>query len=281
VTNPSAKERARADSSVRLEPYPSAVYGFLGLRHSDRTGRPHPILSDRGVRQALTHAIDRETLIKAVLGPDAAVPPGPMSRAIWIWDASVRTLPYDTARANRILDSLGWSHGAGGNRSRGGRELSVAILVPSTSGVRRQLAEGIQEMWRRVGVRASVTAVDFPVFQERLARSQFDAMIGAWLDEPSPRTLVDQWTRAGFDVLNYGRYANPTFDSLLAAASSARTAQAAKPIWKQAIEVLNDDAGAVFLYTPTSVAVLSRRVSGVTIDPFSWLAAVSLWQVGP
>jgi hypothetical protein len=53
-----------------------------------------------------------------------------------------------------------------------------------------------------VGVEATVTAVDFPVFQQRLARGRFDSYIGAWLDEPSPRSLADQWTRAGWSALN-------------------------------------------------------------------------------
>jgi peptide/nickel transport system substrate-binding protein len=204
-----------------------------------------------------------------------------MSRALWIWDPGIRTLDYDTARAVRLLDSLGWSRGARGVRARGGRELAIAILVPSTSGVRRQLAEGIQEMWRRIGVAASVTAVDFPVFQERLSKSNFDAMIGAWLDEPSPRGLADQWTRRGFEVQNYGRYDNRTFDSLFIAASDARTPSAAGPLWHQAMSVLNEDAAAVFLYTLTNAAVRSRRLTGATIDPFSWMSTVAGWRLSP
>ncbi|MEZ4455255.1 MAG: peptide ABC transporter substrate-binding protein [Gemmatimonadales bacterium] len=281
VTSPSARERAGRDSAVTALPYASAVYGYLGFQLENAAGRPHPVLADRQVRQALTHAIDRATLVHAVIGADAAVPPGPMSRASWIWNDSVKTLGFDAARAGALLDEAGWRPGAAGIRRRGTARLAVDILVPSTSTARRQLAEGVQQMWKDVGVAATITAVDFPVFQQRLSEGRFDAMVGAWLDNPSPRSLEDQWTRAGFGGRNYGRYDSPAFDRLFAAASAARTPAAGAPLWREALDTLNADAPAVFLYNPTNVAVASRRLAGVTIDPFSWLAEVGSWMKNP
>ncbi|MFN0181107.1 MAG: ABC transporter substrate-binding protein [Gemmatimonadales bacterium] len=278
VTNPAARERAQQDSGLILRPYPSAVYGYLGFRHHDEAGLPHPVLSDAALRRALAAAIDRAAVVKAVLGPEAAVPEGPMSRALWLW----RDQPVagaDTAAASRLLDSLGWTRGSGQVRARGGRRLTVDILVPATSGVRRALAQGIQEMWRTIGIDATVTAVDFPVFQERLQQGKFDAMIGAWLDEPSPRGLAEAWGRSGWGQRNQGRYANPTFDSLAAVAMAAPTVDRARSAWHAAIDRLNRDAAAVFLYTPTSVAVMTDRVASLPIDPFSWLSQARNWRM--
>ncbi len=281
VTSPSARERASGDSAIALQPYPSAVYGYLGYRIADAKDAPHPILGDRRVRQALTHAVDRAPLIKTVIGPDAAVPPGPMSRALWIWNDSVTTLGFDTTRADRLLDDAGWRRGPNGARTRAGRALAVDILVPATSTARRQLAEGIQQMWRNRGIAATITAVDFPIFQERLAQGRYDAMIGAWLDEPSPRALAIQWTRHGLGVLNHGRYQSATFDSLFQTALDAPTVAAARPLWRAALDTLNADAPAIFLYTPTNVAVASRRLGQLTVDPFSWLHEVGRWRKTP
>ncbi len=278
LTSPSAKERARADTSVALIPYPSAVTGFLGFRLADAHDVPHPILADRAVRQALTLSLERPPLVKAVLG-DAVVPPGPISRAIWIWSDSVRVLGYEPARANRMLDSAGWRRGSDSIRVKAGKKLALDILVPSSSGVRRQLAEAIQQQWKAAGVVATITAVDFPVFQERLGQGRYDAMIGAYLDEPSPRGLANQWTRAGFGALNQGRYDNPRFDSLFTKATLVLDVSTARRLWRQALDSLNADPPAIFLYTPTNVAVASKRVTGVTIDPFSWLASATQWRV--
>jgi ABC-type transport system substrate-binding protein len=75
--------------------------------------------------------------------------------------------------------------------------LRFEILVPATSVTRKNAAVALQEAWRKVGAQVSVAAVEFPVFQKRLAEGKFDAYIGAYLDEPSPRGLADQWTAAG------------------------------------------------------------------------------------
>ncbi len=281
ATSPSARQRARSDSSLQLVAYPSAVYGFLGFRLADAAGRPDPILADRVIRQALTHAIDRRSLVAAVIGEDAVVPPGPLSRAAWIWNDSIRILGFDVERAAALFDQAGWPRGADGMRRRAGRPLAIDILVPSTSPARRQLGEGIQQMWRQAGVAATITAVDFPIFQERLATGRFEAMIGAWLDEPKPTGLVDQWTRAGIGRLNHGRYHSPAFDGLVSRALAARSPEASRALWREAMDTLNLDAPAVFLYTPTNLMVASTRLSGLVVDPYSWLHRVTSWQKTP
>ena len=118
------------------------------------------------------------------------------------------------------------------------------------------------------------------MFQERLGRRRFDSYIGAWLDEPSPRGLVDQWTRAGWDALNYGRYANPVFDSLFSRARALADPAAARAAYREAMDTLNADAPAVFLYTPANAAAVSRRIGNVEIDPYSWLSGIPDWRLG-
>jgi ABC-type transport system substrate-binding protein len=136
-------------------------------------------------------------------------------------------------------------------------------------------------MWRGVGARPSITTVDFPVFQQRLGAGKFDSYIGAWLDDPSTRGLADQWTRAGWQGLNYGRYGNPVFDRLFERATAETDPARARQLYREAMDTLNADAPALFLYTPTNTAAVSRRVAGVEIDPYSWLSGLPGWRVRP
>jgi peptide/nickel transport system substrate-binding protein len=167
-------------------------------------------------------------------------------------------------------------------RRRGDRRLAFDILVPNTSASRRQLAVQLQEAWRRLGAEVTVTAVDFALFQERIGRGRFDSYIGAWLDEPTPRALVDQWGRAGWAAINYGRYANPVFDSLVAQAGREGAVPQAAMLYRQAIDTLNADVPAIFLYAPVNVAVASDRIENVEIDPYSWARGLRAWKAtGP
>jgi len=270
--SPDRARRVAADSTLSTVSYPSATYGFLGYRISG--GRnPNP-LAEREVRRGLNMAIDRQTIATAIYGPGAKAPPGPMSQLLWIWDDSVRVLPYDTAAAARTLDAAGWTRGRDGIRRNGRERLTFDILVPATSLGRRRLAEALQEQWRSAGVAATVTAVDFPVFMERLGQGRFDSYIGAWLDEPSPRGLEDQWTTDGIGALNYGGYSNPVFDRLFREALAAHGIGAARRAWRATFDTLNADAPALFLYAPVNVAAVPRGIDGLTVNPYSWLSGL-------
>ena len=276
---PDRRARVAADSTLRLVSYPSAAYGFLGFQIAggSRAG-PHPVFRDAATRRALAMAVDRGTLARSVFGPDAKAPPGPMSQLLWLWSDSIRTLPFDTVAADRALDAAGWRRtDSATTRQRGSQALAFDILVPSTSPTRRQLAVAVQSMWQAVGAAVTVTAVDFPVFQERLGAGDFDSYIGAWLDEPSPRGLAEQWTRAGWAALNYGHYDNPRFDALFRRAARARTPADAGRLYREAMDTLNADAPAIFLYAPANAAVVSRRLDGVEIDPYSWISGLRRW----
>jgi peptide/nickel transport system substrate-binding protein len=277
---PERAQRAAADSTLRLISYPSAAYGFLGFNLYDRQRLgPHPLLADRETRRGLALGVDRWVLARSVFGEEAKAPPGPMSRLLWIWSDSIRTLPYDSAAASKTLDAAGWRLREGESvRRRGSQRLGFDILVPSTSGSRRQLAVQLQETWRRLGAEVTVTAVDFAVFQQRLGQGRFDSYIGAWLDEPTPRGLADQWGRSGWTAINYGRYANPRFDSLLAQAGREPGLEKSSALYRQAMETLNADAPAIFLYAPANAAVVARRIEKVVIDPYSWASGLRDWK---
>ena len=202
-----------------------------------------------------------------------------MSQLLWIWNDSIATLPFDRDAAARELDAAGWRVGEDGVRVRNGRRLAFDILVPSTSAARRQLATVLQEMWRAVGAAVTVTAVDFPVFQERLGQGRFDSYIGAWLDEPSPRGLADQWTRQGWAALNYGHYANPAFDSLFARASrtatSPRRAARTARRWTRSTPTRRRCSSSRRPTRPWC----RRRVRDVEINPYSWASGLRNWRV--
>jgi peptide/nickel transport system substrate-binding protein len=278
---PARVARVAADTNAQLIRYPSAAYGFLGFRLSDAKGRRHPVLGDRALRRALAMGIDRQRLAVGIFGPGTAAPPGPMSQLLWINGVGIQVLPFDSAATVRALDSLDWRTGVDGVRRRGSQPLRFDILVPGTSPVRKDLAQALQQSWRALGVAVTVTTVDFPVFNQRLADGAFDSYIGTWLDEPSPRGLADQWTRSGWDKLNYGHYDNPAFDALFVRAVAAGDTAAAAPLYRAAMDTLNADAPALFLFAPLQVAGLSRRMEGVTINPFSWLSGVRSWRAGP
>lgn len=269
LMTPDRIARVEADTSFRVERYPSAVYGFLAFN----LGGPNRALRDRTVRRALAAAVDRNAVARNAFGPGARAPAGPISSLAWIGERGIQTIAFDTAAAHRALGRTAVRQ----NGRTAVRPYGFDILVPSSSPSRRRIAEVLQESWRRVGVTVTITAVEFPVFQERLAGGKFDSYIGAYLDEPTMRGLAEQWGASGFAALNYGHYANPVVDFLLALAGTRRDTAEAGPLYREALSTLNADAPAIFLYTPMSASAFRRDIGNVTIDPYSWLAGLPGW----
>lgn len=280
VGAPQNVRRFENDTLFELRSYPAAMYGFLAFRLADHIGRPHPVFGNRDLRRALSTGVDRPMVTRALFGADSRPPSGPMSQLLWINTPDVAVLPYDPRAAAAALDEAGWRRGPHGWRLRRGQPLAFDILVPSSSGTRRQAAVILQESWRALGAKVTVTAVDFPLFQERIRKGQFDSYIGAYLDQPTARGLADGWSRRGWETLNYGRYGNSVFDSLLIQAGRATRVDSARALYAKALDTLNADAPALFLYAPTSVAAIRRTLRGVRLNPYSWINEIPEWRLG-
>ena len=282
---PENVQRVQAAPQLATYPYHGTLYGFLefNLTVNRDTSRHHPLFGDRELRRGLAMAVDRQGLLKNVWGGLAQVPPGPLARLWPIWDPDTRELPYDTAQARRVLTRLGWHDSDGdGIRDRDGQPLAFRILVPTTSALRRQYARLLQQQFRAAGASVELDEVEFSVFNERVQTGRFDVALVTRNGDPTPSSSITQvWTAAGLGGSNYGRYVNPTFDRLVDEAKAAPQRDAAKRLWRRALEVLNADAPAVFLFAPDNVAAIHRRFADVVIRPDSYWALVRLWRIPP
>lgn len=281
---PENRARVVETPFLRAVAYTSNQYAYIGfnLRDPDNPSRPHPLFADRSLRQALSMGVNREAIVQAVLGDMGEVSNGPISRILWIWSDTLRALPFDTARARRLLEDVGWRDADGdGVRERGGRRLEFELLVPVTSQPRRRAAVIAQEDLKRLGVNLRVNELDLGTFLARGAARQFDAMFGAWGNDPSPRGLEQYWGTAAIGAFNYGSYSNPVFDRLVTQAINASEVEQARALWHRAIGVINADAPAIWVFTPVPTAAVHRRLQHVTIRGDQWGATLWSWSVHP
>src|SRR5436853_905381 len=274
---PDNLKRAQDAPQLTLYPYRGATYAYLGfnLAANGDSSRPHPLFGDRELRRALVMAVDRQRLLQNVWGDAARVPPGPLPQLWWIWDPETRTLPSDTAQASRLLTRLGWrASDRDSVRERHGTRLAFRIMVPTTSAVRRQYARLLQEQYRSLGAEVELDEVEPTVFAQRAAAGRFDALLISWNTDPTPTSSIAQtWTREGHGRSNYLRYVNPAFDGLVERASAGAGRRAAtQRTWRQAIELRHQDAPAVLLFAPQSVAAVPRRGADGTNRPEPGLA---------
>lgn len=283
LLGPDQVAAARKTPGIGLVQYRSSVYFYLGFNFRDPADhhRPNSLFASRALRQAIAYGIDRNAIIQSVLGGYGSVPCGPATPMVWIYNDSLQQLPFDSARARRMLDSLGWRPGPKGVRMRDGRSLAFPLIVPTSSATRMRTAVILQAQLKALGIDMEIRPLENTTFTARGSAGNFDAMIGGWQIDPVPSAMRQFWTTSAIGGSNYGAYSDPRFDSLVAAAMAARTQTAAQPLWNEAIRVINDDVPAVWLMTPSLVAAVSDRFENVSIRPDDWSATLWTWRIAP
>jgi peptide/nickel transport system substrate-binding protein len=272
--------RIAADSSLRLIPVPSPTVGYLlyNQRNPANTAEPHPILADVRVRRAITAALDRPLLLRAIFGSYAEVPYGPVSSLLWIRHGAPKPERQNLAEARRLLAAAGWRDSNGDAiLDRQGHPLSLALAYPNTSAIRKQLALLIQEQLRQVGIRIDLQQLEIPVWVERRIAGTFDIDFSSTSYDPSPSGLTQGWTCAG--GTNVAKYCDPRVDSLIERAVLGQGDPG--QTWTAALRQIESDAPATFLYAPAYVYAVRRRFRNVTISPVSSWLLLREWSVDP
>lgn len=278
-----AREIARG-TTARAIALPGMDYAFLrfNLRHpADRT-KPHPLFGDRELRRAIAMSLDRNSLARSLFETFASVPSGPTVRAYATTDTTLVQIPFDLARANRLLDSLGWRRSADGVRVRNGSRLAFSLLVPTSSLNRTRMAVLIQEQLSRVGIEVTTDRMDNAAMIARQQKGDFDASLDAWTMSSSPDGIRDAWSSSGVgkNGVNYGGYSNPAFDTLLDSALKADPGHA-RELFTAAFRVINEDAPAVWLYEARKIVGIHRRFETGETRADSWWFSLADWSVDP
>jgi peptide/nickel transport system substrate-binding protein len=264
---------------------PGMDYAFLrfNLRDPANTKRPHPLFGERDLRRAITMSLNRSTLVRSVLDTFALVPVGPVVRAYPTTDSRALQLPFDSARAGKLLDSLGWMRrGANGMRAKNGKELAFTLIVPTSSMNRMRMGPLIQEQLRRMGIRIHLQQLEAATQTNSETRGAFDASLDSWIMGSSPDGIRGAWTSSGVgrNGVNYGSYTNQRFDALLDSALSAGPHDAREK-FTMAYSVINDDAPAIWLYEPRKIIGIHRRIRTAGMRPDAWWAGLADWSIPP
>jgi peptide/nickel transport system substrate-binding protein len=272
------------NANLSLRPYGSLDYGFavFNLHDPANPSRPHPLFGDRALRRALTMATDRPSIVQNVFGRLAVPALGPFTRAVATADTTIAQIPYDTAAARALLDSLGWRDANGdGVRERNGRQLRFSIAYPTSSLVRKNMATLLQESFRRVGARVDLEPFELTQFSSRLTDGKFDAAMNAWHLDPSPGVIRQAWSgeAARGAGVNFGKYESAAFDAEVDTASHALDAGEARVHWRAAYQTIVDDAPAIWLYETRNYAGAHKRLRTPGLRPDAWWANLKDWSI--
>ena len=222
---------------------------FMNLStRADKT-KGHPALQDVNVRKAIVMAVDREKIIKELLGGRTKV-------AVTFWDGtpyadpSAKALAYDPEGAKKLLDEAGWKVGADGIRAKGGVKLKLRYAT-TTKDVRKNTQVLVQQMLKDVGVAVDLLNHSSDIFWNSygdkgpIATGQYD--IAEWSTCPSfpdpdsagwlcKEVPSDQNPAGG----NWQFFCDKDLDALFNKQATTVDATARVPIFYEISKIIND-----------------------------------------
>lgn len=116
----------------------------------------HPALAEPEARQALSLAIDREGIAKAVLRyPEGATQLFPPSVSEWHQE-SLEPLAYDPEAAKALLADLGWSAGSDGILTRDGERFALTLTTYPDRPELPLVAAVLEQQFRTIGIELTI-----------------------------------------------------------------------------------------------------------------------------
>jgi len=223
-----------------------------------------PPFDDKLVRQAVSYAVDYQSIIDGVMLGQAvrltsAIPEGTFGH-----DPSIVPYQYDPERARELLAEAGYPDG-----------FTFEFAYPSADQERFEVATVIQANLAAVGINAELAGYAWPTLLEKWDTGDFTLSVGKWAPTGDPHARVygllgcDSWGNAG----NYGQYCNPEVDRLMAAAVATVDPDERFALYSEMQQILMDDAPWLFLYQPVRGFPLTDDVRGFHIPPaetFAW-----------
>ena len=267
-------EVQRSLPDLRLESVEGRVYEYIAYNP-----RAHPAFADRDIRRALGLAIDRNGLIRALSLEGFGVPAGGPSApimALYHDPVAEAPLPYDPEGAARILDQKGWVPGPDGIRVKDGQALRFTLGTNSGNQRRADVAQIVQQQWRRVGVDARIQTIESNTFFDRLSQRDFDAAIAGWSVGLFP-DMTSLWE--GDATFNFTSYDDPETSRLMHEALAQPTEETAAVYWNAAAARIVAEQPYSWLYFMDRVIGVRDRVKGTRIDTLGNLQNLHEWWI--
>lgn len=231
-----------------------------------------PQFSDTRVRRAIAMGIDRDGIARAILRhPDSSasqlLPP-----ILSNWHRSdLPKVAFDPAAARKLLDEAGWTAGPDGIRSKDGVRLAAKLLTLANRPELPVMAAAIQAQLKQIGmdVAIEVGASGSVPAAIKDGTMQFTLVARTYVNVPEPiATVIPDFTRerSSWGTVRWeGRDRMKALtDAYIASFDEAKKSE----LRGQIIRLIHDEApGVPVSWFEHNVAV-SKRVSGVGIDPY-------------
>ncbi|WP_431046660.1 ABC transporter substrate-binding protein [Streptomyces sp. P1-3] len=275
ILPPNLAKTFKSDEDRRTIAAKTADYRAVTLPTENR------VTGDRAIRRALDVAVDRTTMVDAILEGAGKEAYGPVPiDSPWFTKGTERR--HDLAKAKRILDEAGWRPGEDGVREKDGHRAAFTLWYPSGDKLRQEHALAYAGDAKKAGIRVTVQSGTWEVIEPRMKHDAVLAGGGNPADPDFDLYNLLHSSLAGDGFNNMARYRNPDVDKALDEARRSADTGDRRLAYDQVQRELADDPGYTFLTHIDHVYVIRDAWDGFStqVEPHDHgLGAGPWWNV--
>ncbi|MCG8604059.1 peptide-binding protein [bacterium] len=271
-----ASQLKQTNAGIEFYPVSGRVYHFMGYNLND------PLFATKTVRQALTMAIDRHSIIMALLSGTGSACLGPLPPMLtWVYDHAAKELPFEPETAEELLAQQGWQDRDGdGWLDKDGKLFEFKLKAGSGNQLRSDTAVIIQDQLKRIGVKVQIATMERTALLQDLRAKKFQAVMGGWSTsfnmDPTPI-----FHSSATELFNFGSYANPKVDKLIEQGREEMDRKKAAAIWQEMQKLIYEDQPYTFLFWQDRLVAVNRQFKNVTPIALSAFYNLERWYHSP
>jgi len=249
---------------LRKGTYEQSVYTYIGWNMR------HPTFRDRRVRQALSHLAHRNAWIQTIIRGYAVPIDGPIYRNRPEYDSTMPAYDYNPQRAMTLLAEAGWRDRNGDgilDNVIDGAHVNFEFSLSFNAGneTRENIAILYAAELRKYGIVCHVQKLEWSVFLRQLSTHQFDAYIGAWVNDNIPSDPYQLWHSSQADNRgsNYVGFRNRRADELIERNRVEFDEAKRRELMREFQRIVHEEAPYTFLWTPQILTAFNRRIANV------------------
>lgn len=261
---------------------------------------PHPILGDIRVRQAISHAIDYQTMVTDVV-KETTISTNPFAYGWYECDIP-RKYDFDPESAKKLLEEAGWVVGADGIRvakgalhANDGTRLSLDLMGYTNFAPLQRAEEFIVENLKAVGIEARIQNVDFSIIFGSFSDGapskvgDFDmTFYDRGIDiEPSDEVRDRYHSESIASADNpYGnndkRWVNPEVDALIDQAENTFDQEERRQAYCKIGEMMVEELPELYIFLFVDGYGFSKKLNGYTVSTWGSMTwDVQNWYMTP
>lgn len=245
-------DRIESSQNLTLEKTDALAIDYIGINTEKEP------FNNKLVRQAITHAFDQEAVLSGVFNGSGTPAIGPLSPVTLGYDENLERLEYDMDRARELLAEAGYEDG-----------FDATIMINEDNPERLDTAIWMQESLAELNIDIEIQQVEWGAYLEMTGNGEHDMFVLGWSNPPAdPNHLLS--TLFHSDMIgtagNRSFFSNSELDTLLDEGKSESDEAAREEIYKQAQEILIDEAPAIFIRYPENLNAYQSNINGIKID---------------